>query len=67
MPTPISNINDTPSTLDVAVHMAYVEQQQLDGANQAVAHTNRRKAAFNQQQVKSSLNQDNWCKSTLTL
>jgi hypothetical protein len=53
-PMPISSSNDTPSTSDVAVHMAYVEQQQLDGANQAVAHANCCKAAFNQQVLKST-------------
>ena len=46
IPTPVSYANDTPSTLDVAVHMAYIEQQQLDGADQAVTHANRRKTTF---------------------
>ncbi|KAG2048153.1 hypothetical protein P692DRAFT_201669383, partial [Suillus brevipes Sb2] len=39
---------------DVEVHMAYVDQQRLDGADQAVAHGNRRKRAFDRRVLKST-------------
>jgi transposase InsO family protein len=52
--TPVSNANETPSITDVEVHMAYVDQQRLDGADQAVAHGNRRKRAFDRRVLKST-------------
>jgi hypothetical protein len=53
IPTSISRASDGPSVTDIEVHMAYVEQQHLDGADQAVSHANHHKASFNQRVLKS--------------
>ncbi|KAG2059595.1 hypothetical protein BDR06DRAFT_828282, partial [Suillus hirtellus] len=38
---------------DIKVHMAYVEQQCLDGADQVVSHANQCKASFDRRVFKS--------------
>jgi hypothetical protein len=47
--TPSTNLNNcisTTSAADIAIHMAYVAQQQLDGYDAAVLHAIKRKAMF---------------------
>ncbi|KAG2738032.1 hypothetical protein P692DRAFT_201660555, partial [Suillus brevipes Sb2] len=41
------------STSEVNVHMAYVEQQRIDGADHTAKHTVRRKAVFDRRVNKS--------------
>ena len=42
-----------PSPTEVDMHMAYVEQQNLDGYAQMVLHANRRKATFDKHVLKT--------------
>jgi hypothetical protein len=42
-----------PSTEEVDIHMAYAEQQNLDGYAQMVLHANRRKAVFDKRVLKT--------------
>ena len=41
-----------PTVEEVNLHMAYVEQQNLDGQSQTVIHANKRKAVFDQNVLK---------------
>ena len=45
-PTLLTDSTMQVSTTDVAVHMAYVAQQRLDGYDEAVRHAIKRKAMF---------------------
>lgn len=45
-PTPVADASTELSTSEVDVHMAYVDQQRLDGTDHTVAHSIRRKDAF---------------------
>jgi hypothetical protein len=53
IPNTATDASIAPSTSDVNIHMVYVEQQQLDDANQATAHTTRWKAVFDKRVVQS--------------
>ena len=44
-----------PSPVEVDIHMAYVEQQNLNGYAQIVLHANRRKAIFDKHILKTHL------------
>jgi hypothetical protein len=53
IPNTTADASIAPSMSDINVHMAYMEQQRLDGANQATAHTTRWKAAFDKRVMQS--------------
>ena len=48
-PTPINTIQNVPTEEEVAMQMAYVNQQRFDGYAQIVDHAKHRKAAFDKQ------------------
>lgn len=52
-PTPVKDATEELSTSEVNVHMAYVEQQRIDGADHTAKHTVRRKAVFDRRVNKS--------------
>jgi hypothetical protein len=47
-----------PTVEEVNLHMAYAEQQNLDGQAQMVIHANKRKEVFNQNVLKKHLKED---------
>ena len=51
-PTLLMDSTTQVSTTDVAVHMAYVAQQRLDGYDEVVRHAIKRKAMFNRRVLK---------------
>jgi transposase InsO family protein len=53
IPTPLSDASIAPSTSEVNVHMAYVDQKWLDGANHTAAHSMRWKDTFDKKVVQS--------------
>jgi hypothetical protein len=53
IPTPLSDASVAPSTSEVNIHMAYVDQQWLDGANHTAAHSMRQKDTFDKKVVQS--------------
>lgn len=53
IPTLIDDAVREPSKTEVDIHMAYVNQQHLDGVDHTVSHTTRRKATFNRKVLKS--------------
>ena len=50
--TPLMHSVTEVSQMDVAVHMAYVAQQHLDGYDKAVQHAIKRKTAFDHRALK---------------
>ena len=45
-PTPVNDIQSTPTVEEVEVQMAYINQQRFDGYSHIVDHAHRRKEAF---------------------
>jgi hypothetical protein len=54
-PTPLIESTSALRTLDTPIHIAYVNQQQLDGYEEAVRHAIKRKAAFNKRVLQNAL------------
>ena len=48
-PTPVNEIQTTPTVEEVDVQMAYINQQRFDGYSHIVDHAHRRKEAFDRQ------------------
>ena len=52
--TPTTTATEQPTPHDVTIHMAYVDQQRLDGASRTALHTIKRKAAFDRKVLRTN-------------